>query len=122
MTVCHRGGSASVATCKPAIGGHFKTGQRSGPRTRVFIPCKGVCCKLFFRDLIPPGLYWRDLDGGYGNAGMRPERRSRAGMAGGASRPVPCPFWRGSDKSREREGSALAVSKAYFLTMRVRFW
>src|SRR5882762_4376226 len=46
------------------------------------------------------GVYWRGLDGGYGNAGARPERRSRAGMAGGAGRPVPRPFWRESDKSQ----------------------
>ena len=27
-----------------------------------------------------------------------------------------------SDKSREREGGALALNKAYFLTKPVRFW
>ncbi len=31
------------------------------------------------------------------------------------SRPVPLPFWRESGKSREREGSALALSNASFL-------
>ena len=38
--------------------------------------------------LCQPGLYWPYLGGGYGNAGMRPERRpsSRNG-GGGASRP-----------------------------------
>jgi hypothetical protein len=49
------------------------------------------------------------LTGGYGNAGMRPERRSAAGMKGGTQPPLR-PFWRRSVKSREREGSALAVN------------
>src|ERR1700693_1958775 len=66
----------------------------------------------------PKSLYWRSLEGGHGNAGMRPERRSRAGMAGGASRPRPQPFWRESDKTRGREGRGLAVGKPLFLRCR----
>lgn len=33
---------------KPDIRGYFKTGQRSGPRTRVSIPLCGRFCKHFF--------------------------------------------------------------------------
>ena len=36
------------------------------------------------------GIYWQNLDGGYGSAGMRPERRSRGrNGGGGVSRPAP---------------------------------
>jgi hypothetical protein len=54
-------------------------------------------------------LYFRHLGGGYGNAGI-PERRSGAGMKGGAQPPF-SPILAERDKSRERELSALAVSE-----------
>jgi hypothetical protein len=53
-------------------------------------------------------IYWSHLSGGYGNAGMRPERRSAAGMKGGVQPPSAL-ILAESGKSREREGSALAV-------------
>ena len=46
---------------------------------------------------------------------MRPERRPAAGMVGRRKSPRSAPFWRQSVKSREREGSALAFRKAFFL-------
>jgi hypothetical protein len=45
---------------------------------------------------------------------MRPERRSAAGMKGGAQPPF-APILAESGKSREREGSALAVRELRFL-------
>src|SRR6266849_9090662 len=46
---------------------------------------------------------------------MRPERRPR-GRNGGAAQAAPTQsFWRESDKSREREGSALAVKEPFSL-------
>jgi hypothetical protein len=59
-------------------------------------------------------LYCPHLSGGYGNAGMRPERRSAAGMKGGVQ-PPSAPILAESGKSREREGSALALSELRFL-------
>lgn len=45
-----------------------------------------------------------------------PERRLRGRNGwGGASRPAPQSFWRESDKSQVREGSALASIGASFL-------
>jgi hypothetical protein len=56
-------------------------------------------------------LFCRHLGGGYGSAGMRPERRPSGRNAWAALSRL-----RGilakSDKSREREGSALASAKA----------
>jgi len=45
---------------------------------------------------------------------MRPERRSAAGMKGGTQPPF-APILAESDKSREREGRALAVMKKFSL-------
>ena len=56
-----------------------------------------------------------DLSGGYGNAGMRPERRLR-GMSGRYPRFLNRLAEGG--KSREREGSALAVKKPSSLRCR----
>jgi len=72
------------------------------------------------------GVYWRNLDGGYGNAGMRPERRPGAGIPGGRVTPIQLALlaqesWRESDKSREREGRALAVRELCFLRSRGGF-
>jgi hypothetical protein len=47
---------------------------------------------------------------------MRPERRLSS-RNGGAARAALEFILAGSDKSREREGSALAVRKAFFLMM-----
>ena len=56
-----------------------------------------------------------------GYAGMRPERRSAAGMKGGLQ-PPSAPILAESGKSREREGSALAVRELFFLRVLARFW
>ena len=112
-----------------SLGGHLKTGhtwtlqnrptERSQDKSIYTVP-EPVPANSFSQPA-RPGLYWRHLDGGYGNAGMRPERRSRAGMGAVLAAPS-ASFWRESDKSREREGSALALKEAVFLTMRERFW
>jgi len=103
----------SGVTSKPANEGHLKTGQRAGGRTRVVIPRWRPLRQLILAILFEHGLYWQHLGGGYGSAGMRPERRPRGrNGGGGVSRPAPLPFWREGVKSREREGSALASYKS----------
>jgi len=83
---------------------------------KVVIPRRSRLRQFNFVFAVEAGLYWQHLGGGYGSAGMRPERRPGAGMAGVVrAAPAPQPFWRESVKSREREGSALAFRRASFL-------
>jgi hypothetical protein len=48
----------------------------------------------------PEGFILSHLGGGYGNAGMRPERRPRGRNGGRLSAAFQSPFWRNSGKSQ----------------------
>jgi hypothetical protein len=87
---------ASVITPKPARHDHLKTGQPTGSGqlvcSAVWSPRASILRR--FR------LYWPHLDGGYGNAGRRPERRSSGRNEGVAQAALPATFWREGDKSQ----------------------
>jgi hypothetical protein len=49
---------------------------------KVVIPRRSRLRQFNFVFAVETDLYWQHLGGGYGSAGMRPERRPGAGMAG----------------------------------------
>ena len=59
------------------LGGHFKTGQRRRTRTKSIytLPEPLSSFGKHFSQTDQASLYWLHLNGGYGNAGKRPERR-----------------------------------------------
>jgi hypothetical protein len=81
-----------VDTSKPANGAE--------PEQEYLYPAEGRLGKHFFGKAILAGLYWPHLGGGYGNAGMRPERRLRGRNHGAAEAALRATFWRESDKSQ----------------------
>jgi YD repeat-containing protein len=48
-SVAQTSGTPSVVTSKPAIEGHFKTGQRTAFQDKLVIPCQPVFRQSFFR-------------------------------------------------------------------------
>src|SRR5687767_3453209 len=83
---------------EPPLGGHPKTGQLGTPQNR---PVELIQNNMFLAYLYLPkqaisenspgatsGHILNEPDGGYGNAGMRPERRQRPEWRGGDNRPV----------------------------------
>jgi len=66
---------ASGDTSKPANEGHLKTGQRKQAGRELLYPVMVGEGKKEFAMVGGVELNCEDLSGGYGNAGMRPERR-----------------------------------------------
>jgi len=62
-------------TSKPANEGHLKTGQRKQAGRELLYPVMVGEGKKEFAMVGGVELNCEDLSGGYGNAGMRPERR-----------------------------------------------
>src|SRR5271163_1163001 len=102
-----------VATSKPANG--LNQNKSSYNRRWRFR-------QAFFAIQPEEGLYWPGLDGGYGNAGTRPERRFRSGMVGGASRPTRQPFWRKAINPGSARAEPSHQRKPCSFTMPVQSW
>jgi hypothetical protein len=73
------------ATRRRCLGGHLKTGQRNQARQGSYNPRPPPAAMENFSNLRHRQLYCSHLGGGYGSAGMRPERRPSGRNAGAAS-------------------------------------
>src|SRR5580704_3978217 len=82
-------------TAQPTLGGHLKTGHtwtlQNRPTERnqnksIYTLRKGDRANIFEIGLT--SLYWLYLGGGYGNAGMRPERRLSGRNGSGRRQPL----------------------------------
>jgi hypothetical protein len=84
---------AVIDTATNTLGGHLKTGHRWPLQNRPtklsqnksIYTAPEVVAAIYLTECGALGLYWRHLGGGYGNAGMRPERRPRGRDSGRAS-------------------------------------